>query len=161
MAFGDGFYRKARAKIEARIGEPVELIGWASRSGATGAVLAGVALRGAETAIGSGGVSGVAAPGGRMRGAGGSEGARLPMNFMVVLTPRPLRVFAIRKTWSGVKIKRELGSLPRAGLRSQIADGAVTKRFGFDGADGSALGFEMTRSTFASTFADELRAALG
>jgi hypothetical protein len=161
MAWGDGFYRKARSKIEARIGEPVEVIGWASRSGAMGAVLAGAALRGAESVVGGAGVTGAAAPGDRMLGAGGGRGARLPMNFMVVLTPAALRVFAIRKTWSGVKIKKQLGSLPREGLRAQIEDRAVVKRFGLIGADGSAIGFEMTRSKFASTFADELRAALG
>jgi hypothetical protein len=160
MAWGDGFYRKAREKIETRIGERVEVIGWASRSGAMTAVLAGAALRGAETAMGGAIVAGAAAPRGRIQTGGEGKGARLPMNFMVVLTPTAFRVFKIRKTWTGVRIKKELGALPREGLQVKIDDAGVSKRFRLDGADGSALGFEMTRSKFATTFADDLRAAL-
>jgi hypothetical protein len=161
MALGDGFYRKAKAKIEARIGEPVEVLGWASRSGAMTAVLAGTVLRGAGTALGSAVAAGTAVPGGRMRDADGGKGARLPINFLVALTPTALRVFALRKTWTGLKLKKELGTLPREGLRLQIEDATVVKRFRLDGADGSAVGFEMTRSKFATTFAEDLRAALG
>jgi hypothetical protein len=161
MAWGDGFYRKAKVKVEEQIGEPVELLGWASRSGAMGAVLSGTVLRGAETAMDSAVVAGTSVPGGRMKAEGGEKGARLPMNFLVALTPTAFRVFAIRKGWSGVKVKKELGLLPRDGLRAEIADGGVTKRFRLEGADGSALAFEMTRSKFATTFADDLRAALG
>jgi hypothetical protein len=160
VAWGDGFYRKAKAKVETRIGEPVQLIGWASRSGAMASVLAGAALRGAETAMGSPIVTGAAAPRGRMQAGDGGKGARLPMNFMVVLTPTAFRVLKIRKTWFGVSIKKELGALPREGLRVEIEEAGITKRFRLDGADGSALGFEMTRSKFATTFADDLRAAL-
>jgi hypothetical protein len=161
MALGDGFYRKAKAKIEARVGEPVEVLGWASRSGAMTALLAGTALRGAGTALGGAVVAGTAVPRGRMQDADGGKGARLPMNFLVALTPSALRVFAIRKTWTGLKLKKELGTLPREGLRLQVDDATVVKRFRLDGADGSALGFEMTRSKFATTFTDELRVALG
>lgn len=160
MALGDGFYRKAKAKIEARIGEPVEVLGWASRSGAMTAVLAGTVLRGAETALGSAVAAGTAVPGGRMRDADGGKGARLPINFLVALTPTALRVFALRKTWTGLRLKKELGRLPREGLRLQVEDATVVKRFRLDGADGSAVGFEMTRSKFATTFAEDLRAAL-
>jgi hypothetical protein len=161
MAWGDGFYRKAKAKIEDQIGEPVELIGWASRSGAMSAVLAGAVLRGAETAMGGAVVTGTAAPGGQIQAGGESKGTPLPMNFMVVLTPTAFRVFKIRKTtWTGLKLKEELGALPREGLRVEIDDAGISKRFRLDGADGSAVGFEMTRSKFAITFADDLRAAL-
>jgi hypothetical protein len=160
MALGDRFYRKAREKIEKRTGEPVEVIGWASRSGAMGAVIAGTALRGAETVADSPVVAGAAAPRGRMRTAEGGKGARLPMNFMVALTPSAFRVFKVRKTWTGLRLKGELGALPRQGLRVEIEDGGITKSFRLQGADGSALGFEMTRSKFATAFADDLRAAL-
>jgi hypothetical protein len=102
MAWGDRFYSNAREKIEQRIGEPVEVIGWAGRSGAMGAVVAGTALRGAETA-GSAIVTGVAAPRGGIQTGDGGKGTRLPMNFMVALTPTALRVFKIRKTWTGVR----------------------------------------------------------
>lgn len=160
MAAGDRFYRKATEKIQQRIGEPVEVLGWASRSGALRAVVAGTVLRGAEAAMDSGIASGVSAPGGRMQAGDGAGAVRLPMNFLVVLTPTAFRVFKIRNGWIGVKIKKELGALPRAGLRVEIVDGGLTKRFRLDGADGSAIGFEMTRSKFATTFADDLSAAL-
>ena len=160
MAWGDGFYRKARRKIEDRIGEPVEVIGWASRTGAMGAMLASTALRGAETAMDGAVVTGVGAPGGRMRTGAAGKGTRLPMNFMVALTPSALRVFKIRKTWTGVRIKKEVGAIAREGLGVEISDGGISKRFQLEGAQGEALGFEMTRSKFATTFADELRRAL-
>jgi hypothetical protein len=160
MAWGDGFYRKATSKVEARVGEPVELIGWASRSGAMGSVIAGTVARGAATAMDSAIVTGVSAPGGRMQAQEGAKGARLPMNFMVVLTPTALRVFKISRGWTGTKVKQELGALPREGLRVSIEDGGVTKQFRLDGADGSAIAFEMARSNFATRFAEELDAAL-
>jgi hypothetical protein len=160
MAWGDGFYRKATEKVEARIGEPVELIGWASRSGAMGSVIAGTVARGAGTAMDSAIVTGVSAPRGRMQAQEGAKGARLPMNFLVVLTPSALRVLEIKRGWSGTKVKRELGALPRESLRVAIEEGGVTKQFRLDGADGSAVAFEMARSKFATRFAEELRAAL-
>ena len=69
-------------------------------------------------------------------------------------------MFKIRKTWAGLRLKKELGALPRQGLRLQIDDGGVTKHFRLQGADGSALDFDMTRSKFATSFAEQLRAAL-
>jgi hypothetical protein len=160
MALGDGFYEKARKKIEERIGEPVEVIGWASRSGAMSAVIATTVVRGAETAMDAPVVTGGTGPSSRMASGGGEKGARLPMNFMVVLTPTAFRVLKIRKGWSGLKIKGELGALPREDLRLDVKDGGMTKQFRLDAADGSAVGFEMTRSKFATRFADELSAAL-
>jgi hypothetical protein len=160
MAFGDRFYEKAKQKVEARVGEPVEVIGWASRTGAMGAVIAGEIARGIDVAGGDPIGLGAAIPSGRMVAAGGEKGSRLPINFLVVLTPTALRVFSIRKTWTGVKVKKELGTLPREGLSLAAADAKITKRFQLQGADGSGLAFEMTRSKFATKFAEELRAAL-
>lgn len=45
-ALGDRFYRKAKERIEARIGEPIEVLGWASRTGAMSAVISGQLARG-------------------------------------------------------------------------------------------------------------------
>lgn len=160
MAWGDRFYQKLREKVEARIGEPVEVIGVASRCGSMGALIGGELLRGAETVMSSPIVSGSRAPGGRMRTDDGSKGVRLPLNFVVALTPTALRVFKWRKTWFGSKIKKELGALPREGLRLEIDDRGVVKRFRLEQLDGAALAFEMTRVKFTSKFADELMAAL-
>jgi hypothetical protein len=160
MALGDGFYRKAKAKIEGQIGEPVEVLGWASRSGAMGAVIGGELLRGVDVAGGNPIGLGTSIPRGNMVAPGGEKGAKLPMNFLVALTPTALRVFALRKTWTGLKLKKELGTLPREGLRLSVEEGGITKRFQLASADGSGLGFEMTKSKFATTFADELSSAL-
>jgi hypothetical protein len=124
------------------------------------AVLGGAVMRGAEAAADSAIVTGTSVPGGKMQAGDGGKGVRLPMNFMVALTPTTFRVFKIRKTWTGLKVKKELGSLPRGGLQAEISDGGVTKNFSLHGTDGSSITFEMTRSKFATTFADDLRAAL-
>jgi hypothetical protein len=160
MATGDAFYAKARKKIEHRIGEPVEVLGWASRSGAMSAVIATTVVRGAETAMDAPVVTGGTGPKSRMGGAGGEKAAKLPMNFMVVLAPTAFRVLKIRRGWSGLTIKGELGALPREGLQLDVTDGGMTKQIRLDGADGSAVGFEMTLSKFATKFADDLSAAL-
>jgi hypothetical protein len=159
-ALGDRFYRKAKEKVEQRIGEPVHVLGWASRTGAMGAVIAGQVLRGADVAGGNPIGLGTSIPGSRVTGPGGEKGARLPINFLVALTPTAMRLFSVRNGWTGVKVKKELGALPREGLRLGVEDGGITKRFLLHGADGSAVAFEMTRSKFATTFADDLKAAL-
>jgi hypothetical protein len=160
MAWGDGFYRKAREKVEARVHEPVEVIGWASRAGSMNAVLGGAVLRGAASAANSPIVAGTAVPGSKMHAGDGGKDVRLPLNFLVALTPTTFRVFKIRKTWTGLKLKKDLGALPRDGLQVETSDGGVAKRFSLHAADGSSITFEMTRSKFATTFADDLRAAL-
>jgi hypothetical protein len=160
MAWGDRFYAQAGKKVEGRVGEPVELITRASRPGAMGALIAGQVARGVDAAgpdpIGLGG----AAPRGHMIAPGGAKGARLPMSFLIALTPSAVRVFTVRQGWTGVKVKRELGVLPRSGIRLSIADGGVVERFRLDAADGSGIAFEMNRGKFTSSFAAQLRAAL-
>ncbi len=63
-----------------------------------------------------------------------------------------LRVFSLRKGWAGVKIKKELGTLPRDGLLLAVEEAGIRKRFHLQATDGSAVGFEMARSKFATTF---------
>jgi hypothetical protein len=160
MALGDRFYAKAKQKVEERVGEPVEVLGWASRSGAMGAVIAGQVARGVDVAGGNPIGLGTSIPKGHMVAEGGGKGTKLPINFLVALTPNALRVFAVSNGWGGAKVKKELGALPRAGLQLAVEDGGVTKKFQLQASDGSAIGFEMTRSKFASTFAEDLQAAL-
>lgn len=161
MAWGDGFYRKARAKVKERTGEDVEVIGWAARTGAVKAVIAGAALRGAETAMDSPIVAGAKAPTRRMRAGDAGKDVRLPMNFIVALTPAAMHVFKVRRTWTGLKLKRELGRIPRAGLRLEMRDAGIATRFRLDGADGSSLAFEMNKCSFTASFANDLRVSLG
>jgi hypothetical protein len=155
MAWGDGFYRNAAKKVAARTGEPVELISMASRTGAMNSFVAGK-----SDAIGLGTPEG-RAPRSRMKtGDGGGKGARLPTTFMVALTPTAFRVFKFRRTWFGVRIREELGALPRDGLQLETGDHGMTKQFRLQGADGSEIRFEMNRVKFTVKFADDLSAAL-
>jgi hypothetical protein len=160
MAWGDAFYRKAAAKVEERTGEQVDVIGWASRPGAMASVIRSEAIKGLEAAGGGGTTGGVAAPRGHMTAADGGKGAKLPMSFLVALTPTALRVFAFRKTWFGVKLKKQLGELPRDGLELQTQDTGVVRRFHLAAADGSALVFEMNRVKWTKRFTEQLSTAL-
>jgi hypothetical protein len=130
------------------------VLGWAARTGAMNSVIAG------QLARATGVTGGSAVPRDHMTAAGGEQGSRLPVSFFVALTPTALRVFKFRRGWTGVKVKKELGALPRDGLVLAVDDAGITKRFQLQATDGSAIGFEMTRSKFASTFADDLQAAL-
>src|SRR4051794_22687334 len=141
MALGDRFYAKAKQQVEARIGEPVEVLGWASRSGAMGAVIAGQVARGVDVAGGNPIGLGTSIPRGRMIAAGGAKGTKLPINFLVALTPSALRVFSVSNGWTGAKVKKDLGTLPRAGLQLAVEEGGVTKKFQLEAVDGSAIGF--------------------
>jgi len=155
MAWGDSFYRKAGTKVAARVGEPVELISMASRTGAMNAFVAGK-----TSSIGLGTPEGLA-PRSRMKtGDGGGKGVRLPTTFMVALTPTAFRVFKFGRTWFGLRIRAELGALPREGLQLETSDHGVTKQFHLTGADGSEIRFEMNRVKFTTKFADDLAAAL-
>jgi hypothetical protein len=160
MALGDRFYRQAKQKIEAQIGEPVEILGWASRTGAMNAVISGSLLRGADAASANPMGLGTSIPGSRTTAAGGGKGVKLPINFLVALTPTSLRLFGVRNGWTGVKIKKDLGTLPRDGMQLSVHDGGVVKKFQLQAADGSAVAFEMTRCKFTTNFADEMSAAL-
>jgi hypothetical protein len=160
MALGDRFYRQASEKVSDRVGEPVELITRAGRPGAMAAVIAGQVARGIDVAGGNPNGLGAAIPKGRMVAAGGTEGSKLPMSFLVALTPNALRVFTVTQSMFGVKVKKELGALPREGLRLATADAGIATQFQLEGADGSAIAFEMNRCKFTTKFGDDLRAAL-
>lgn len=160
MAWGDRFYEKLGENVERRVREPVEVIGVGSRCGAMRALIGGELLRGAETLMASPVVAGTRAPSGRMRTDDGGRGVRLPMSFVVALTPTALRVFKWRKTWFGSKVIKELGALPREGLQLSVDDRGAVKRFRLEHPGGAMLAFEMTRVKFTTRFADQLAAAL-
>lgn len=160
VAWGDRFYQKLGEKVERRTGERVDVIGVGSRCGAMNALIGGELLRGAETLMASPIVAGARAPSGRLRSGDRGKGVRLPMSFVVALTPTALRVFKWRKTWFGSKVTKELGSLPRDGLQLEVEDRGVVKRFRLEHPDGATLAFEMTRVKFTTRFAAELAAAL-
>jgi hypothetical protein len=92
-----------------------------------------------------------------MTAPGGGKGAKLPINFVVALTPTAVRILDMKMFWGNVKIKKELGALPRDGLRAAVRDGGVTKQFQLEAADGSGIAFEMTRSRFSTALAEALQ----
>jgi hypothetical protein len=161
MAWGDAFYDKARAKVSDQVGEPVEVIGWASRGGSMNAVVAGTVMRGAMVAMDSPIQTGAMPPRSRMTAPAGDKGSKLPMNFLVALTPTAFRVFKFRKTWTGLRLKKELGALPREGLSLSTTDRGLVRLFVLDGADGSSLTFEMSRVKWTDRFTEQLAGALG
>jgi len=160
VAWGDRFYSKLQTKVEQRVGEQVDVIGVGSRCGSMNALIAGTALRGVESVMGSPIVAGSKAPSGRVQTAQGGKGVRLPMSFIVALTPTSLHIFKWRKTWFGSRVKKELGVIPREGLQLEVSDHGVVKRFVLSHPDGSAFAFEMTRVKWTTGFADRLAAAL-
>ena len=59
-----------------------------------------------------------------------------------------------------LKITKELGALPRQGLRLETNDAGMVKHVHLAGADGSAMSFEMNRVGYTTRFADRLITAL-
>jgi hypothetical protein len=82
------------------------------------------------------------------------------MSFLLALTPTSLYVLTVKQGWTGVKVKKQLGVLPRDGLRVWMDDGKVVKRFRVEATDGSAIAFEMNRGKWTSRFAADLEQAL-
>jgi hypothetical protein len=160
VAWGDRFYSKLQPKVEQRLGEQVEVLGVGSRCGAMNAVIAGTALRGAESVVGSPIIAGAKVPAGRLGTSAGGKDVRLPMSFVVALTPTSVHVLKWRKTWLGTKVKKELGAIPRDGLQLEVSDHGVVKRFVLAHPDGVALAFEMTRMKWTTSFAEQMTAAL-
>jgi hypothetical protein len=159
MAWGEAFYRKATAKVEERTGETVDAIGWGSRGGALARVIATEAIDGAEAVLGTGS-SALRTPTAHMLAPGGARGARLPLNFLVVLTASSLRLFGVRNSWRGVKLKREIGALPRARLTLEQREHGPVRRFYLHAPDGSGVVFDMARVKLTLAFAESLATSL-
>jgi len=155
MAGGEEFFRKATEIVEERTGEKVDVIGWGSRTGAMASVISG-----SIDALGGSGEPTLGTPRGRMSASEGRKGAKLPLNFLVVLTPTTLRLFGVRNSWRGVSVKEEVGVLPREGLKVEVHDAGPMIRFHLEASDGSGVGFEMARVAIATRFAEDLQAAL-
>ena len=154
MALGDRFYRKARDKVEVRTGEQVELISMASRTGRDERIRRGQArLSRSRYARGRGTAFTDANQRWRQRWppANDLHGRSYPTAF---------RVFKFRRSWFGLKITKELGALPRQGLRLETNDAGMVKHVHLAGADGSAMSFEMNRVGYTTRFADRLITAL-
>jgi hypothetical protein len=149
----ESYFKNATARVEKLTGESVLAIGFCNRVGSMGAVIASA---GQELATG-GELGGFTAPRGSLVKDG--KKVRLPLNFIVAVTPTSVHVYKHRMFWGRVKIKRELGSFDRGGLEVAVEDAKLTKRFALRSpSGGAAVAFEMTRSKFADGLAAALSA---
>ena len=145
MALGDRYIRSATAAVEKRVGEPPLRIAFASRPGATGAMLTGE-LTGVGTL----------APRGKIKRENGKD-TRLPTNFLVAVTPTRVYVFKHRMLWGSVKIKGELGVFDRDGLVVDVS-GKAMKRFTLHSPQaGQTIVFEMLKHRVTDELAEALR----
>jgi hypothetical protein len=162
MGIGQRYEDNAKVAVAKLVDEPVLGIAFANRSGAMGALVAGEVVGLAQAGLGGG-----ATTGGRMapRGSIGREGdkkTRLPLNFLVAITPTRVHVYKHKMFWGSVKIKGELGVFERAGLEVEVKDGRLTKQFHLHSpAQEQTMSFEITRSKVATATAELLGAPAG
>jgi hypothetical protein len=144
VAWGDRTYRKAAAAVERRVGEPPVKVAFASRPGATAAVISGEL-----TGIGG------RAPGAKIVREHGDD-TRLPTSFLVAVMPTRVYVFKARTGWFGVKVKKELGVFEREGLVVDV-HGKGMKRFTLHSPQaGQTMAFEMMKHRVTGELADAL-----
>jgi hypothetical protein len=156
MAWGDKTYEKFVDAVRQRTGEDVVRVGWASRPGATAAVVQGELVGGAASLAGGLGPLGVSIPRGRIHREGGKD-TKLPVSFLVAVTREHVYVYKFTKGWFGVKLKQELGAFDRDGLQVGVHAGKVMRQFTLvSPAAGQSMAFEMMRHRVT----DELEAAL-
>jgi hypothetical protein len=161
MALGDRYISNAKKAVSALVGEEVLNVSFASRSGSMNAVLAGQVLRGAEIGLGGDGITGVSVPRSGIEREGEKK-TRLPMNFIVAVTPKHIHVYKHKMLWGSVKLKGELGVFEREGLEVTIEDRGLTKQFSLRSpASGQQMRFEMTKHRVTTELADLLRQPAG
>jgi hypothetical protein len=150
MALGDRYIRSATAAVEKRIGERPLRIAFASRPGATAAVLKGELLAGAGIA------GGLRGPGSKIKRESGKD-TRLPTSFLIAVTPARVYVYKHRMLWGSVRIKRELGVFDRDGLVVEVS-GKAMKRFMLHSPQaGQTMAFEMLKHRVTDELAGALR----
>ncbi|MDX6689915.1 MAG: hypothetical protein QOG15_1372 [Solirubrobacteraceae bacterium] len=160
MALGDRYIANAKKAVAAIVDEEVLNVSFASRSGSMNAVLAGQVLRGAEVGLGGDGITGVAVP----RGAIEREGAkktRLPMNFIIAVTPKHIHVYKHKMLWGTVKLKGELGVFERERLEVTVETRGITKQFSLVSPAGQQMRFEMAKHRVTTELADLLQTPAG
>jgi hypothetical protein len=119
-------------------------------------VLKGELLAGVNAADGGLGPMGARAPGSRIRREGGKD-TRLPMSFLVAVTPARIHVYKIRRWWGWITISRELAVFDRDGLIVDVS-GDRMKRFTLHSpAAGQTMAFEMLRHRVTEEMEQALR----
>lgn len=139
---------KACDAIAQRTGETVLGAALCARSGAMSALIGSEASR---LALGESAAAGIA-PRAKIEGEGG-KARRLPTSFLVAVTPDNVHVFTYRNGYFSTKVKKHLGTLPRAGMVVDIADQRITKQFRLRAGD-QDLRFEMNHHRVTREFAE-------
>jgi hypothetical protein len=83
----------------------------------------------------------------------------LPPTVMVAVTDSAIHLFAYRQGRSSVKIKSEVGTWSRDGLRVTVSDGRMANLVGFDFPDGGHV--ELESSNLGGDFNDAALMAMG
>jgi len=157
VALGDRYQENVRKAAAELVGEDVLMVAFGSRAGAMNSVIAGQVLRGGEAAMGGDGITGVSMPGGAIERDGAKQ-TRLPMNFMLVVTPAHIHVYKHKMLWGTVKVKGELGVFARDGLEVTTEDRGMTKQFMLRSpASGEQMAFEMTKHRVTTELAELLQ----
>ena len=113
MGLSDRYTANAIAAAAKASGEEILFATFASRTGAMASVVSGIVT----------GVGGLG-PRDKIRREAGAD-TKLPLNFLLAVTPTSVQFFAHKLFWGRVKIKRTLGVLPRAGLQVHVGQGAI------------------------------------
>ncbi len=149
MALGDRYLASAQKAAEKRLGEPVLLVAFGSRTGAMRALAIGAA-------IGIGGM----APGDKIHRPGGKD-TRLPLNFLIVVTARQVHLYRYKMLWGRTKIKKDLGTFERAGLHVEVGDGRIRQFQILSDQPPQVMAFEMAKiGKRAAAAIDELQVIL-
>jgi len=137
-----------KAGLQARVDGPLQAYSVAQPVGTMSHF-----LRAEATNVAVAGAGGDARMSGRTRGSASSGGKRvkLPNSFAVAITPTTVHVFGWKNFWTKVTVKRELLTLPRAGLRVAVTPKGSTTFFHLRSEpSGEELAFEMATLGFAS-----------
>ena len=156
MAWGDAFQAKAEAAVQELTGEEVLRVGWASRPGATAAVLKGEAVGAATELAGGLGPVGTSVPSAKIHREGGKD-TKLPVSFLVAVTTAHVYVYKFRKGWFGVSLKQELGVFDREGLQVAVSGGRMRRFTLHSPAAGQTMAFEMLKHRVTDELADALQ----
>jgi hypothetical protein len=145
MSLGEKYVTNAAKAAAKLLDEPVVHVAFGSRSGAMKSLVT-------SEVTGIGGM----APRDVIHREGGKN-TKLPLNFLIIVTPSKVHVYQHKMFWGSIKIKKELGVFERAGLQVQVGDSTV-RQFQISSVNPpQAMHFEMARlGKGAAAMIDEL-----
>jgi hypothetical protein len=132
VGLGDSYLLNGAKAATPIVGEQILHVTFGSRVGSMGAVLMGQLS----------GIGGMA-PRDAIHRPGGKD-SKLPMNFMIVITPSRVWVFKHKMFWGRIKIKDTLGVFERVGMQAFVGDGTVRQFSLVQQNPPQAMSFEIT-----------------